>query len=180
MSITLVTSADELLAMPNLALLQQKKQKKKPKHDEFSCLLAGCRRMVHATDNGALLSGEGAVTMGNMYVAITKTLEARARIALEATPRETMYVGDIKEAARYVLPADVYASGLLILKEAIGKREALEAKWAADPSRKRVKATEDDDEEEEEGEPTNGEDDDEDEDDDDEDDDEAVKEDVEE
>jgi histone H3/H4 len=133
MSLTIVTPADEPLQMPDPALvpdatmMNATKTRKRRSYNEYSYVTAGVKRLIHNVDKGAIASPAVITTMASMYAAMAKRLEERAGVARDAYNRETMNVSDIKEAARYVLPPDVYDYGMLIYEDALSKRKQLEA-----------------------------------------------------
>jgi hypothetical protein len=134
MSLTVVTPEDQPLQMPDPALVPdagESKKRKRHTYNENSFVQSGVKRLINNVDKGALASAAVVPTMVSMYAAMAKRLEARACVARDAYERETMFVSDIKEAARYVLPSDVYEYGLLIYADALSKRKLLEAELKA-------------------------------------------------
>jgi hypothetical protein len=134
MSVTIVTPADEPLQLAPPELVPKPKKKDRTLN-AFSCVTYGVHRLARAECADAVVSKEAITTMANMYVGISARLEARARIARGC--RETMRVSDIKLAAEYLLPAEVYDTGVQIYAEALRKRKANEAQWKEELAEKR-------------------------------------------
>ena len=118
---------------------------------EIKALVPDLRMLVHGVHASAIVSTDAALKMASMAAALTDKVDARARHVRDAIGRDTLFVDDLQDAARALLPKklfkeveDTYKVALEKRAETSKKRKASEAHKAAMAKRQAtLKAKED-------------------------------------